>query len=480
MEAKAANGFPEERDVVRMKRNTLLGLAIGLSLSASSVALAATADSFSDVPKGHWSYEALDYLAKEGVIEGMGDGTFQGGRPMTRYEVAAIVAKAMQKEGTNFGDRAVLEKLEAEYGGEIATLKKQVDANTKQIAENKKEIDRVKLYGFLRAQYDYDRNKDADTLDHGTNRFYMDLRGDLKVNDYWTVRFQSETNRHYNNGHSRQGETGLNQYTEKTWSGHDGNIQRIWVDGLSKDGKWISIGRAWRGLGFQNVLFGNESDGFQFGVPIPNTKLTASGFWMASTGEGNRESLYGIGAWGPIGHSVDINVAYAKSSIGKGDTYSSGKIVGYRAATSPSGITTLDPVYGKNDVTNKRSYGFVVSGAVNFAKHFRFIGDYVKTDADFQGNSLALRLNYRGTDLNKPGSYGLYARYVRYGENGWLAGDDEWNSTWNATRGWILGAKYVPAKNIEWEMLYSRQTRGYDQAWAYDRDLFRTQVDYHF
>ena len=88
---------------------------LALSLGMSGAALAASADSFSDVPKDHWSYEALDYLAKEGVIEGMGNSTFEGGRTMTRYEVASIVAKAMQKGGGNFGDKTVLEKLHAEY-----------------------------------------------------------------------------------------------------------------------------------------------------------------------------------------------------------------------------------------------------------------------------------------------------------------------------------------------------------------------------
>ena len=51
-------------------------------------------DSFSDVPQGHWAYEALDYLAQHGVIEGYKDGTFQGNRTMTRYEMASIVANA--------------------------------------------------------------------------------------------------------------------------------------------------------------------------------------------------------------------------------------------------------------------------------------------------------------------------------------------------------------------------------------------------
>lgn len=113
---------------------------LALSLGMSGAALAASADSFSDVPKDHWSYEALDYLAKEGVIEGMGNSTFEGGRTMTRYEVASIVAKAMQKGGGNFGDKTVLEKLHAEYADEINVLQQQVAKNTKQIEQNTKDI----------------------------------------------------------------------------------------------------------------------------------------------------------------------------------------------------------------------------------------------------------------------------------------------------------------------------------------------------
>ena len=87
-------------------------------------------------------HEALDYLAREGIIEGMGDSTFQGSRAMSRYEMASIVAKAMQKGGGSFGDKAVLDKLAAEYAGELDTLKKRVAAHDKDIQELKEKADR--------------------------------------------------------------------------------------------------------------------------------------------------------------------------------------------------------------------------------------------------------------------------------------------------------------------------------------------------
>lgn len=455
------------------KKTALLALAFA-ALSATAFA-ADGADSFSDVPKDHWSYEALDYLAKNGVIEGYTDGTFQGNRTMSRYEMAAITARAMQASNLDIGARSVLEKLEKEYGSELAALRAQVEQNTEDIRKNREAIERFKVHGFVRTQYDYDKNTDADTLDRSANRFYMDLRLDMKVNDIWTVKAQSETNRHYNNGHLR-GENAMNENAQQTWSGHDGNFQRIWVE-AQQDGRWLNLGRAWRGLGFQNVLFGNESDGFQFGIPIKGTNLTASGFWMASTGAGNKESLYGVGLWGAVGHNFDINVAYARSSLGKNESYSSGLIDHYEADPVTHRVF---PVYRDNDRTNMRSYGYVVSAATNVAKNVRLIGDYVQTDADEQNKSVALRLNYKGTKLDDVGSFGVYARYVRYGANGWLAGDDEWGSTWNGTKGWIVGFKYVPWKNVEWETLFSRQKRDYGTSAEYNRSLLRTQLDYHF
>ena len=455
------------------KRTALLALAFA-ALSATAFA-ADGADSFSDVPKDHWSYEALDYLAKNGVIEGYTDGTFQGNRTMSRYEMAAITARAMQASNLDIGARSVLEKLEKEYGSELAALRAQVEQNTEDIRKNREAIERFKVHGFVRTQYDYDKNTDADTLDRSANRFYMDLRLDMKVNDIWTVKAQSETNRHYNDGHLRS-ENAMNDNAQQTWSGHDGNFQRIWVE-AQQDGRWLNLGRAWRGLGFQNVLFGNESDGFQFGIPIKGTNLTASGFWMASTGAGNKESLYGVGLWGAVGHNFDINVAYARSSLGKNESYTSGLIDHYEADPVTHRVF---PVYRDNDRTNPRSYGYVVSAATNVAKNVRLIGDYVQTDADVQNKSVALRLNYKGTKLDDIGSFGAYARYVQYGRNGWLAGDDEWGSTWNGTKGWIVGFKYVPWKNVEWETLFSRQKRDYGTSAEYNRSLLRTQLDYHF
>lgn len=53
---------------------------------------------FSEVPADHWAYDALSRLQAEGVIRGYGDGTFRGDQPITRYEIAQLVARAMENK----------------------------------------------------------------------------------------------------------------------------------------------------------------------------------------------------------------------------------------------------------------------------------------------------------------------------------------------------------------------------------------------
>ena len=52
---------------------------------------------FPDVPENHWAFEAVDDLAKRGLIIGYEDGMFKGDRVLTRYEFAEVVHRAIQR-----------------------------------------------------------------------------------------------------------------------------------------------------------------------------------------------------------------------------------------------------------------------------------------------------------------------------------------------------------------------------------------------
>jgi hypothetical protein len=51
---------------------------------------------FTDVPRDHWAYDDLEYLASRGIITGLPGGRFDGDQAADRYWVAAVVARAIQ------------------------------------------------------------------------------------------------------------------------------------------------------------------------------------------------------------------------------------------------------------------------------------------------------------------------------------------------------------------------------------------------
>ncbi len=75
-----------------------VALAGGLAaLGAAALAPSASAQAapFLDTPTNHWAYEAVQDLAKKGIVIGYPDGTYGGKRPMTRYEFAVALDRAL-------------------------------------------------------------------------------------------------------------------------------------------------------------------------------------------------------------------------------------------------------------------------------------------------------------------------------------------------------------------------------------------------
>lgn len=74
------------------KISLLLALAIILAVAAPVFA-----GPFSDVPVNHWAYQALDKVAATGIVTGYQDGTFRGTNTLTRYEIAVVVSRILDK-----------------------------------------------------------------------------------------------------------------------------------------------------------------------------------------------------------------------------------------------------------------------------------------------------------------------------------------------------------------------------------------------
>jgi len=100
----------------------IIMLTLALVLSTAAIAWADT-DSYEDVPKDHWAYNALDYLTEEGVLEGYPDGYFKGDRTLTRYEFAQAIARLLDtidKGGADDQVNIMAETLRAEFADQFA------------------------------------------------------------------------------------------------------------------------------------------------------------------------------------------------------------------------------------------------------------------------------------------------------------------------------------------------------------------------
>ena len=75
---------------------------------------------FIDVPRDHWAYSYVKSLADRGLLEGYPDGEFKGDRTMTRYEVAAIIYRALQNGAPVDGNMG---KAMEEFGPEMEKVR---------------------------------------------------------------------------------------------------------------------------------------------------------------------------------------------------------------------------------------------------------------------------------------------------------------------------------------------------------------------
>lgn len=153
-----------------MKKSLILAMALSMGIAGTAMA----ANPFSDVPANSWAYAAVEKLAAEGIVDGMGNGKFEGNRNMTRYEMAQITAKAMAK-GVQ---KPELKKLAAEFAQELNAMGVRVG----------KVEEKVQISGEFRLRYrgvNHASKSIAPTSDDFQFRTRLHLRG--KINKNWSA-----------------------------------------------------------------------------------------------------------------------------------------------------------------------------------------------------------------------------------------------------------------------------------------------------
>ena len=378
-----------------MKKSLVLAMAMALGVTASAYA----ANPFSDVPAGHWAYDAVNKLAAEGVVDGYPDGTYGGDKLMTRYEMAQIVAKAMAK-GAN------VDKLAAEFADELDSLGVRV-------ANLEKKADNVKITGQIRASY-RDVSGDA-TGNDGRLRTRLFVNG--AINEDWTYTGRFENNQYYTDDND-----------------NDDNVKLNWAYVTGKvGGVKVMAGRQDFKLHTGNVIDATVDGGIlSYGKDV---KLT-----------------------GYVGKSVD-SATWDNLDDGKDDAGNSVMEDGDRLyavdLSAKLGVVDSYVTYYKADTLNDNEI-WNVGVAVPVVKDLTLKAEYMHGDDQNNGdnNGWVAGLAYKGAKASKPGSWGIYANYYDQPQATFLEHTIDGYAPFNFTskedgfEGYEVGANVALAKNI--------------------------------
>lgn len=136
-----------ERGIWAVMGGILAAIFVLLALAAGPAS--AGNDPFADINTEHWAYSAVSKLAAKGVLDGYADGKFKGDKPITRYEMAMVLARLLEglpvNEGRlNTADFKTVEKLTIEFSEELSLLGVKVDAIEAELKSLKSEIKEVR------------------------------------------------------------------------------------------------------------------------------------------------------------------------------------------------------------------------------------------------------------------------------------------------------------------------------------------------
>ena len=379
-----------------MKKSLVLAMAMALGVTASAYA----ANPFSDVPAGHWAYDAVNKLAAEGVVDGYPDGTYGGDKLMTRYEMAQIVAKAMAK-GAN------VDKLAAEFADELDSLGVRV-------ANLEKKADNVKITGQIRMSYR--ANDEGVAGNSGRLRTRLFLNG--QINEDWTYTGRFENNQYYHDTAKAADPDQDDDDIDLNWAYVSGRVGGVKLDAGRQNFKTHT----------GNIL-DTEFDG-------------------AKLAYGDKVKLTGY-----VGSAAKVNYPTA-SALAEDDRL-------YIADLSAK-LGVVDAYVSYYNVDNGWSQEiWNVGAALPIVKDLTLKAEYMNGSADedegLDNNGWVAGLAYKGAKASKPGSWGVYANYYDMAALTYLNNtNDSYNGVMNKWQnddndgfeGFEVGANVALAKNI--------------------------------
>jgi len=425
-----------------MSKKTLVSaITAALVVGAASTTFAA-ANPFSDVPADSWAYDAVTTLAADGVIDGYPDGTYKGQNTMTRYEMAQIVARAMAKTDLEKADKALVDKLAAEFAEELDNLGVRV-------ADLEKKSDNVKWGGELRYRY-YDIDRDSKAGDETHNKVLFRLEPKAYIgNSGWTANARLDYE--------------MNLSSDE----NDNNVEvdRAYVEG-PLFGATVTAGRTplftAQGLVFDDRISGAT---VAFGSDEFTTSLAAGRY------SEDDHNAYNKDARDITGEYYGVQFDYVPSeqlALNAGYTALTGLDVNVDKAKEFATRIAGDD--------NNAAFWYA-GGSYAFDKNVKFVGEYAQnTEADTEDQAWTAELQYKGANPADAGSWGMYAGYRQIEDAAAIAPTYD-DIIGTGYKGAVVGASYVPAENILATIQYFD---GEETVSGQDASKFFANVDFFF
>jgi len=425
-----------------MKKQLVASLAAAMVLGVAGTSFAA-ANPFTDVPANSWAYASVQKLVQAGIIDGEGNGKFDGSRVITRYEMATMVAKAMSKEDkADAMQKAELNKLEVEFADELQKIGVRVDALEKNQAN-------LKFAGNLTL-----RDTDKNFVNNGNNggngdvnRYRLRLDATANVDDNTTAGFRIVTVDPLQNTLATNGLP-----TNTTWHNYGATTATTAAAATGAD--MLSIDRAWVSTKIAGVTTTVGNQALVIGTTSGIVDAGAISFTGAKFSK-QFGSVQAVANYGRLVSKIDVSSLELSSKKGKLN-YGVGYFDIQNDATglqdsslnSATGAVTwgkdmLKLAYGDATYNFNPKFSMTVEGGENRAAYATDYNKYYNIFAKF-GDQV----------LDAKGKQNFIAEYYSVGANS-LALDNA-NSSGSSNGLTTLDTVYTATKFTGLDLSYSR------------------------
>ena len=328
-----------------------------------------------------------------------------------------MVAKALAKQNVTGNDKALLDKLAAEFGDELNNLGVRV-------SNLEKNADKVKWNGEARYTYTSLRDKGKAAPDDKKNadELLLRLEPSAEVNSNWHVKARLD------------GRTDLNKDRDTKKDG-DVKLQRIWAQGDYKNFQ-VKLGKFGVATNYDNSLMLNDQASGA-AVTVGN-KLKATAF-------AGRISLNGDTTLLKTGDLAVKNNDTAANLQSVALSYKAGSLAGTAAYYHATADSFKDTDYAKSG-TEGNFGAWELAGSYKFGKDVALGGAYIKNEkADYYNKAGMVQLDYKGAQKANKGTWGAYVAYRHVGKFAVI--DANTDDAQLNSKGWAVGGNYTLFKN---------------------------------